>query len=778
MSFFFIIYLYKLTTRDLYIKEEIQGLYYNLEIEVGKYLENFDRKKLKKAFYFAYKNFSHKKTKYWQEKIVHLLNTADKLASLHAWMPSIIAGLLHSYKIDKSNKKEFEKKFWKEITKLIIWVNNISNIVYSEWMTTRDIDFLKKIFKIWWKDLRVLFIKICEKIDWIMAIENLDGKQKKQLAIEVTEIYSPMIKIFWIWKFFWNTDDICYKYTHPREFSEIENIIKKDKNKLIDRIKELESKIETILTNELIEVKIESRIKSISSIAKKIKNKWISISWIYDIIALRVITNNKNETYLALWIIHSYFKVIWKRIKDYISTPKSNWYQSLHTTLTDNEENFFEVQIQTKEMYKLNSFGLASHSWYKSISSNNNSTPEWMKELLKNQKKQISGKNFIDSLNISNLKNTISCITPSWEIIELPKDSTILDFAFKIHTEIWKQILWAWVNNIYSENLIQSLKDWDTIRIERGEKECDYPVRYISYIKTNLAKKILKKQLKNKSKDKRIQLWEHLLNDKMKILWYKGFSKMPDFIKNNILKKVKLENNKELYLEIWWWNIDVNKIIDLIYNSWFEKYKYASTISIKIDLKKKDHNNLYLVSNVFHNLDVNVKNIEYKGLIISAEVNVKDFTNLQELISELSRVPNVISAKRQLTNRNIWFISIIIITWFFILASPFMLFFIENFLNLSKEIYESLFYINVFFFIFMIYFFKNMAKSILKWVINQNIFWVAMLILNTVTLVTLIIESIYIFHNNNSIFLFSLVLTLYWLTIFEYLDSKIKKNEE
>lgn len=762
----------------MYIKEEIQELYDNLEIEVEKYLENFDRKNLKKAFYFAYKNFSHKKTKYWQEKIVHLLNTAHKLASLQAWIPSVIAGLLHSYKIERSNKKEFGNKFWQEITKLIIWVNNISNIVYSEWMTTKDIDFLKKIFKIWWKDLRVLFIKICEKIDWIENIINVEKELRRQTAIEVTEIYSPMIKILWIWKFFWNIDDICYKYIHPKEFENISNIINKDKENLENRIIFLENQIKKDLEESNIVAKIESRIKSISSIAKKIKNKGISIPWIYDIIALRIITENKNDAYVALWIIHSHFKVRWKRIKDYISAPKGNWYQSLHTTLSDNEGRFFEVQIQTKEMYKLNTFWLASHSWYKGISSSNNSLPEWMQDLLKNQKQQISWKDFIDSLNINNLKDTISCETPSWEIIELPKGSTILDFAFKIHTEIWKQILWAWINNIYSENLMQYIKEWDLIKLDIWKEECDYPVKYVSFVKTSLAKKHIKKLLKNKSKDKRILLWEHLLNNKMRGLWYKSFSKMPETIKIDVFKKIWLEDSEELFLEIWWWNIDINKIIDLIYNLWDEKNKYTSTVLIKITLKKKDHNNLYLISNVFHNLDINVKNIEYKWLIISAEVNVKNFLNLQELLAEISRVPNVISTKRQLTNRNIWFISIIIITGFFILASPFILFFIENFLNLSNIIYEILFYINVFFFIWMLYFFKSMAKNTLRWIINKNIFWIAMWILNTITLITVIIESIYIFNNDNSIFFFSLILILYGLTLFEYIDNKIPDDEE
>jgi len=763
----------------LNISKEIKELYTKLEENIEGYLNDFDKKKLKIAFYHSCKEFWQQKNKYWKLKIVHLLNTSIKLASLQAWIPSIIAWLLHSCKIETNHrKKEFKKKFWKEVTKLIIWVNHIKNMKYEEWMTTKDIDFFKNFFKIWWKDLRVIFIKICEKIDSIEDIEHVDEKLRKQTAIEVTEIYSPMIKIFWIWKFFYNIEDTCYKYIHPKDFENISSILEKNKDIYNKRLNKIKGEIEIYLSEENIDANVESRIKSISSIAKKIRDKWLSIKWIFDIIAFRIIVENKRDAYIALGMMHSHFKVRWKRIKDYISAPKANGYQSLHTTLSDNEGNFFEVQIQTKEMYKLNTFWLASHSWYKWISSSNKSLPEWMQEILQNQKKQISWEELIDSLNMGNIKDTISCETPRWEIIELPKWSTIIDFAFKIHTQLGKKIIWARVNNEYSENLIQYIKDWDKIKLEVWEKESDYPVKYISYVKTNIAKKSLKKILKNKSIEKRILLWEHLLNNKMQILWYKSMSKMPTFLQKEILRRMNFEKEKELYLEIWWWNIDVNKIIDLIYNLWSEKEKYTNTVSLKIILKKKDHNNLYLISNVFHNLDINVINIEYKWLNIFSEVYVKNFKNLQELLSELSRVPNVKHVKRRLTNKNIGFISIIILTWFFILLSPFILFFFENFFHLSTIIYEILFYINIFFFVFTLYLFKNMAKNILPWLIKQNIFWISMIILNTITLLTVIIESIYVFNNNNSVFFFSIILLLYWLTIFDFIDSKVKNKEE
>jgi hypothetical protein len=369
------------------------------------------------------------------------------------------------------------------------------------------------------------------------------------------------------------------------------------------------------------------------------------------------------------------------------------------------------------------------------------------------------------------------CFTSTWDKIELPKDSTILDFAFKIHTKIWNRVTWAWINWEYVENLIQILNNWDKVHLSLSEKELEYPVRYISFLKTKSAKKNLKNSFKNKSISKIKSLWKHLLNEKMELLWYKSFEKMPLLIQNIVIHSLNINNINDLYLNIWTWNILIDKIINIIYNTKFDESKYKSIVWLKITFKQKSPDNINALFKVFHDLDINIININYKWTYTDAEINVKNLSLLRDLLVEISRIPNVLKVKRVLLKKMIIFLILLTLISAWIIISPIVLIFIENYYNFSNIIYKSLFYINIWFFVSLLYFFKYIVKATLPWLIKQKFFWMSMLMLNTFILATVIRESIYIFDSQNSIFLFSLVILVYWLTTFEYLDSKINNQK-
>lgn len=757
----------------MYIVKEAQELYSELNEKISMYLEKYDEKTLFKAFKYAYNKHWKQKTICGRAYIVHLLGTAIRLAELRTDLPSIITAILHDVVIDAwVDIHEVKQKFWKEVSKLVEWITAITQIPYEEWMTTRELPYLKRLFKEWWKDLRVLLIKISDRIDFIQSIDCLEPEKKKLKARETLDIYVPMIRLFWIWKYIGNIEDLCYRYLEPEEFMRLDSILQKKEASLTSKITDYTEKIWHTLTNKEVENTIEWRIKTIYSISKKIQKKHIPFSWIYDLVALRVVVNKKRDCYIVLSVLHSLFKSKENRIKDYISAPKPNGYQSLHTTVSDSEWFHFEVQIQTKQMYSYNIFGLASHDSYKWFSTTHSSFPKWMKTLLKQQKSTLFWKDIIEHINPNVLKDTIICTTPKWKEIELPKKSSILDFAFKVHSDFWRRVTGAWVNNEYIEDLVYMLHDWDQITLTLQEEDSDYPIKYLSYIKTEWALKHLRKMFKTKSKKTRSLLWRHILNERMELLWYKPFSSMPNIIKKKVESDFDVANVNELYLEIGWWNIDVDRIINSVYHEKNDTEKYKSVVSLKVAFKKKSHQNINSLFHVFHELDIEIIAVHYKWITTNIDLHVKNLELLHELLAEILRTPNVSSVRRRLTGKIWFFIFILILVSGFIVLSPFVLLLISKYFSLSPLVYQIMFYSTTGVFVFLLYFFKSIVRVTLPWLIKQNIFWVWMFILNTFILATVIWWAISQLWNDNPVFFFSLTLLLYWVTLFEYLDSK------
>ncbi len=759
----------------MYIKKDIQILYEELEDKLELYLQSYDKKLLNKAFKFAYKKHWEQQSLWGRSRVAHLLWTAIRLAELYADFNSVVAGLLHDVLRDTEVKYSLlEKRFWKDIAKMVKGITNILSFKYEEGMTTRDLEFLKKFFKLWWKDVRVLLVLISDMVDFIKTIETFDDDIKIKKAREVLDIYIPMIKIFGIWKYIWNIEDLCYRYLDPKEFSRINSILESKKDFLSNKIDSYKDLLSKALFDKWVENQVEGRIKTVYSIAKKIKKKHIPFSWIYDLIAFRVIVESKRECYVTMSILHSLFKSKDNRIKDYISAPKPNGYQSLHTTVSDSAGDVFEIQIQTKQMYTYNMYWLASHNSYKWFSSDHTTFPKWMRNLLKQQKKLLFWKDIIEEINPESLRNTIICTTPKAEEIELPKKSTILDFAFKIHSELWKKIIGAWVNNEYIDDLMYMLAEWDQVTLSLWKEESNYPVRYLSYLKTDAARKALKTIFRNKSKYKRTLLGKHLLNERMELMWYKPFSHMPSIIRKEVEEGYKLEDSEHLYSEIGAGDINVDNVINTIYNLKNDNAKYKSIVSLKILFKKKDNKNIHALFDLFHDLDVNIISAHYKWNYIYTDINVKDLTVLHELLAEISRLPNIFDVKRRFTKRTLIFFVVLSLVSALIISSPFILFFIEKYFGLSDVVYKIMFYISITFFVFLLYFFKHIAKATLPWLIKQKVFWWWMFLLNTFILATAIWQLIYVFDTGNGVFFFSLAILLYGLTLFEYIDWKIE----
>ncbi len=765
--------IYYVTHNNLYIRQDIQERYETLEHKIALYLDDRNFVLLRKAFHYAYKYHAWEKSFSWSDRIVHLLETADRLADLSADYHSIVACLF--LKLEKNNEhtsKDISKKFGKDIASIVAWVENISEYNIPDSTKALDLVFLKDFFEIAGKDIRVFLVKICERINTLERMDFVINEQTVSKAQETLNIYVPLIKILWIWKYIWNVEDLCYKYIDPAEYNRLDSLLEKQKDFLKNKQDTLYKDIKEALKKHTISASIESRLKTIYSINNKIKKKHIPLSGIFDLIAFRIIVKKKKEAYLVLGMIHSLYKSKDWRIKDYISSPKPNGYQSIHTTISDYEGYVFEIQIQTHQMHRFNMYGMASHNSYKGLPSDHKAFPKWMKDLLQQQKKWFDWQAIIESLSEWVLKDTIICMTPKWKEIELPRKSIILDFAFKLHTKIGEKVIWAYVNDEYIDNLRYTLQQWDTINLILSEKKVNYPVNYFSYLQTQSARKIFRKSLQNQSESQILSFGKVLINEKMSLSGYKPFDALPKVMRNSIQEKLGVKNSTELYLEIGRWNIEIDKLLVILYNNYNDGYKYKNKISIKITFKKKDYKNIQALFDLFHNLDIHLISVSYKGLKVDAQLHVDTLSQLHELIAEVSRLPNVYEVKRQFIARVLVFLILLFFVSVFIVLSPWIIFLIAERYSLSEAFYAIFFYINIWFFIAMLYFFKYIARVTLPWLIKRNIFWLGMFLLNTVILITVIWQSMYVFETGSSVFFISITLILYGLTTFEYLDSK------
>ena len=757
----------------MYIKKDILEKYKSLENNFSK---KSDKKLLFLAFSFVYKRHKNEKNIDWKLIINHLLNTAFTAFSINKDIKIIISCLLHHCLIlDDDEKKYIENTFSSEVLKILKWFKALTDIKYKEWELTNNPNLFNHYLKISGNDIRVFLIKICSRLDYIKDIDNLNKQEKKRVSIETLEIYIPLIRLFGLNKYIKDIEDLCFKNISPEEYKKVEKIILEKKDFLENKLDNIKNIIQDIAIENDIEIKLEGRIKSIYSLAKKMNTKNVPISGIYDLLAVRIITKTKKEAYEFLWLVHSIFKSKENRIKDYISSPKPNGYQSIHTTVVDTDWYVFEIQIQTKQMYEFNIFWMASHNLYKWKIKNPKSYPEWMKKIVADNKKNFNWNTIVDLFQNSFINNNIICLTPTFAKIELPKDSTILDFAFKIHTHFWNKLKWAWVNWEYIKDLVYILKNKDRIKLDLTDKDTNFKIEYLSKVKTKIAKRNIISSFKNKSEKKVQTLWKYLLDKRTELIDYKSFDKMPKIFIKNILEKNNIENKNKLYYEIWIWNLSVDKIIKQISNLSEKQWKYKTTVKLKIKFKLNNYKNINGLFEVFHNHNVNIINIDYRWVDTTVEINVKNTEILNDVIIEISRLPNIYKVKRIFSTKMRNFIILFSIFSIWTILNPIILIFWNTLFNIPHYLYKWFFYFNISLFIAMIYFLKHIAKVSLPWLIEQNFFWKLMFLLNTTTLITVIFESIYIFKDENIILLFSFIILLYWLTIFEYLDSKNKE---
>ena len=756
-----------------------QHLFDMLLKKILEYNPDSDTELIRKAYLFAKKAHEWQVRKSWELYINHPINTAINLTKLWADDVSIVSALLHDVPEDtKYTIEEVNELFWGDVAKIVNWVTKLSKVHYKEDMKKREVESQRKMLVNIWKDIRVIFVKICDRLHNIKTLHNLPENKRKRIAIETLEIYIPIVKLMAIGEFVWELEDICFKYAFEDEYKNIYNIFWQKYNYYVEKIVTIESVVIPHLKNVCNNLKFSWRIKWLYSIYKKMRNKKLILSEIYDIIALRIIVKTNKQCYQALWVIHSIFRAKQDRIKDYISIPKNNWYQSLHTTVFDFDGDMIEFQIVSEKMHSLNKYWIASHFVYKIANSKYNHIPSWIKNVLEIQKWEIDSDIFIDKLKKEVLWSTIQCYTINWDQIELPNNSTLLDFAYAINKTHWDRIKHAYVNWVYVTNPVHILKKWDVINIIKWiSKNTNFPIEYLSIVKTNTALENMKKIVKTYKIEKRRIFGKFLLNKRLDSYWFRHFDNLPTKIQNDIFKKFFSKDKNQFYDNIWWLDIDPNLIINYL-SKIYRKSSTIKNVSLKIYLKMIDYKTLWPIIEVFNSLKIHIKSLKYWNDYFTVVFYIEKFIQFENLLLELNRVPNVRDIKRMYPFTLILLYTFSVSALVFVISNPVLIQYISIFQNSQwkNNTLNIIFSLTFLILVFMIYLLKYVIKITLPDSFNHKFFWLNMFLINTIILLTIFRYLLFLEFNFYGIVFFWMWILIYMILINEFKDYKLEQT--
>ena len=560
----------------------------NLLKKASAYIESEDEiNNIRRAYNYANEKHGGQFRASGEPYIIHPLATAIILTSVYADTSTICAGLMHDIIEDcDTPKSEIEENFNEEIANLVYGVTKISKIHFS---TENEalIEYYKKIIVGMSEDVRVIIIKLADRLHNMRTLWALPPEKQKKKAKETLEILTPIAHHLGIYKLKSELEDLCLRYMKPNVFYDIAEKLNNTKLERDEAVNDMLSSVSGLLTDHNINHEIKGRSKSIYSIYKKLE-KGRKFSDIYDLLALRVFVDTEQECYTALGIIHSKYKPIPKRFKDYIAMPKPNGYQSLHTTVFGIDGFLFEIQIRTYEMDEIAENGVASHWAYKE---NKNLTEvsksvteqklEFFKSIIELNEEKMSSEDFVNSVKNEILNNNIYVFTPKGDIFELPKESTPIDFAYRVHTEVGETMVGALVNNNMVP-LSYKLKDNDIVKIITNKNSTGPSKEWLNIVKTTQAKNKIRAYFLKNEKDRYIERGKESLEKEMR----KQKQTFSEFLSEEntkkLFKELKVSNLDELYLTIGNNKFSANYVVNTITKKDFkfvpEKHQTVNSI--------------------------------------------------------------------------------------------------------------------------------------------------------------------------------------------------------
>ena len=493
--------------------EDPDRLYDILIARIRKYHPSTDVSLIEKAYKLAVEAHGDQRRKSGEPYIIHPLWVAIILADLEMDKETIAAGMLHDVVEDtKFTEEDIRKEFGAEVALLVDGVTKLGRLSYSSDKLEVQAENLRKMFLAMAKDIRVIIIKLADRLHNMRTLQFMTPAKQKEKAKETMDIYAPIAQRLGISKIKTELDDLALKYSQPEVFYDLVNQINARKTEREEFVEQIVDEVSTHMKNAGIKAEVNGRVKHFFSIYKKMVNQDKTVDQIYDLFAVRIIVESVKDCYAALGVIHEMYTPIPGRFKDYIAMPKPNMYQSLHTTLMSSVGQPFEIQIRTEEMHKTAEYGIAAHWKYKesndgkkSVEAQEEEKLSWLRQILEWQRDMSDNREFLNLIkgDLDLFAEDVYCFTPQGDVKNLPNGSTPIDFAYAIHSAVGNKMVGARVNGKLV-NIDYKIQNGDRIEILTSQNSKGPSRDWLNIVKSTQAKNKINQWFKKEFKESNI----------------------------------------------------------------------------------------------------------------------------------------------------------------------------------------------------------------------------------------------------------------------------------
>ncbi|NBH82315.1 bifunctional (p)ppGpp synthetase/guanosine-3',5'-bis(diphosphate) 3'-pyrophosphohydrolase [bacterium C-53] len=569
-------------TREYSSPEELYG---DLIERVHKYHPSDDISMIEKAYKIAFEAHENQVRKSGEPYIIHPLCVSIVLADLELDKETIVAGLLHDVVEDTiMTNEEIIEVFGRDVAHLVDGVTKLNKLQYKGDRVEMQADNLRKMFLAMAKDIRVIMIKLADRLHNMRTLRYMPEDKQQYIARETMDIYAPIAQRLGISKIKVELDDLSLKYLQPDVYYDLVKKIAVRKSEREKYVQDIVEEVRSHIENAGIRAEFDGRVKHFFSIYKKMVNQDKTIDQIYDLFAVRIIVDSVRDCYAALGVIHEMYKPIPGRFKDYIAMPKSNMYQSLHTTLIGPTGQPFEIQIRTYEMHRTAEYGIAAHWKYKE--SSDGKKPElqeeeklsWLRQILEWQRDMTDNREFMNILksDLDLFSDNVYCFTPTGDVKNLPAGSTPVDFAYSIHSAVGNKMIGARVNGKLV-NIDYVINNGDRIEIITSGNSKGPSRDWLNIVKSTQAKSKINQWFKNELKEDNILKGKDALATYCKAKSINPIEIMKPEYMEAVMKKYGFKDWESVYAAIGHGGLKEGQIINKMLECYDKEHKRQVT---------------------------------------------------------------------------------------------------------------------------------------------------------------------------------------------------------